>query len=109
MKVAILITVRLGSSRLKRKHLLELNGSPVLQYLIRRIRLEFKSELCDREVVLVIATSDDPENRELELFADDDLSVFYGSSNNIPLRHLQAARHYSAEAIVSVDGDDILC
>ena len=109
MNAAILITARVGSRRLKRKHLLEVNEKPLLQYLIDRIRTEFKAEITGGTVKLVIATSVEPENKDFERLATEDVSVFYGSSDNIPLRHLQAAMSLAADAIVSVDGDDILC
>jgi spore coat polysaccharide biosynthesis protein SpsF (cytidylyltransferase family) len=35
--------------------------------------------------------------------------IFYGSKENIPLRHLQAAESLAVDAVVAVDGDDILC
>jgi spore coat polysaccharide biosynthesis protein SpsF len=109
MSAAILITARLGSRRLSRKQLLQVNERPLLQYLIDRIRTEFKAEIEKKQVKLAIATSVEPENKEFEQFANEDVSVFYGSPSNVPLRHLQAAHHYTVGAIVSVDGDDILC
>ncbi len=109
MKTGILITARLGSTRLERKHLLPVNNKPILYYLINRITGEFEKELADKSVSLIIATSDEPENRKFEDFSEYGASVFYGSVNNIPLRHLQVAEFHSLNAIVSVDGDDILC
>ncbi|MBI5885825.1 MAG: hypothetical protein HZB85_04495 [Deltaproteobacteria bacterium] len=109
MKTGILITARLGSTRLGRKHLLPVNGVPVITYLAGRLIREFEVEIRSGLVVPVIATSDEPENRAFETLATGGLSVFYGSLNNIPLRHLQAAKALSFDNIVAVDGDDILC
>jgi len=109
VSAAILITARLGSQRLKRKHLLKVNERPLLQYLIDRIRAEFKAEIGEKHAKLAIATSAEPENKDFGQFANEDVSVFYGSPSNVPLRHLQAARHYGVDAVLSVDGDDILC
>lgn len=108
MKILILITARLGSTRLARKHLLPVKGKPILQFLVDTINLEFNKEILNRDIVLAIATSEKPENSEFET-ALSGCSVFYGSDENIPLRHLQAADYYQADAIISVDGDDILC
>jgi len=108
MKVVALITARLGSTRLKRKHLLPVSGRPVLQYLIDAIHREFQAELAAGTFATAIATSEQPENREFgQVLSGCD--VFYGSDGNIPLRHHQAALHFGADAILSVDGDDILC
>lgn len=109
MKIGILLTARLGSSRLRRKHLLEVNGSPLMSFLLDRINAEFAAEIAANEALVVIATSDEPENRDFERFGGPAVEVFFGSLHNIPLRHLQAAERLGLDAIVAVDGDDILC
>ena len=109
MKTGIFITARLGSTRLERKHLLEVNHQPMILYLIRRIRRAFAEEIGNNAVQVVIATSDEPENRKFELFKENGALIFYGSVNNIPMRHLQAAEALGLDAIVSIDGDDVLC
>lgn len=109
MNVGIYITARLGSSRLKRKHLLQVGGKPLLQYLLDRIAAEFAAEMQQEKVVTVIVSSDETENREFERFSKPGLQVFYGSIKNIPLRHHQATSALKLDAIISVDGDDILC
>jgi spore coat polysaccharide biosynthesis protein SpsF len=107
METVVLVTARLGSTRLKRKHLLEVNGRCLIQWLVDRIHEEFIPEIESGTLSVVIATSDEQENRSFE--GIEHCSVYFGSPNNIPLRHLQAARRYEAANIVSVDGDDILC
>lgn len=109
MRTGILVTARLGSTRLGRKHLLPAAGRPLISYLLERIRAEFNKEIADGTACVVIATADEPENRDFENPGNGEARVFYGSSNNIPLRHLQAAKHLGLDFIVAVDGDDILC
>lgn len=109
MKTGILVTARLGSTRLQRKHLLEVGGRPIISYLLERIATAFAGELASGDASLIIATSDEPENREFERFALNGVTVFYGAASNIPLRHLQAARVHGLDGIVAVDGDDVLC
>lgn len=108
MRIAALITARLGSTRLTRKHLLPVAGKPILQYLVDAICREFQQEIGTGDFLVVIATSVQPENRDL-LKVMRDCEVFFGSDSNIPLRHIQAARHFGASAVISIDGDDILC
>ena len=108
-QVGILLTARLGSTRLRRKHLLEINNKPILKTLIERIKNEFANEIKLGRVKIIIATSDEIENRDFQIFFEKTCDVFYGSKENIPLRHLEAARKYELDAIVSIDGDDILC
>ncbi len=107
MKTAILVTARLGSTRLKQKHLLPVNGQPVMFHLLQRIAYEFKKEIASGDARLIIATSDEAENRAFEQFADAE--VFYGPINNIPLRMLKAAQSVAADLVLLAEGDDILC
>lgn len=109
MKIGILITARMGSERLPGKHLLLVGGKPILSYLLRRIEIEFDQEIRQELVDVVIATSEEAENRKFDEVFGETVSVAHGSSDNIPLRHLQAAKKYNLDGIVSVDGDDILC
>lgn len=109
MKTGILITARLGSTRLKQKHMLKVHEKPIVYYLIERIRREFKDEMAQDKIEVVIATSDEPENRVFEELGIANIKVFYGSIHNIPLRHLQVVESYALSHVISVDGDDIFC
>jgi spore coat polysaccharide biosynthesis protein SpsF len=109
MKTGILVTARLGSTRLKQKHLLKVCEKPIIHYLIERIKREFKEEIAQKITDVVIATSDEPENRTFEALGIANLNVFYGSVHNIPLRHLQAVEFHNLSHVIAVDGDDILC
>ena len=109
MKIGLFITARLGSTRLPRKHLLPVKGRPLIHFLLKRIQAEFQNELAEASCRLAVVTSDEPENRAFEQFCAEGVAVFYGSKSNIPFRHLQAARALAVDAIVSIDGDDILC
>lgn len=109
MKTGFFLTARLGSTRLPRKHLLEAGGQPLLAVLAQRILSAFARETAASEAMLAVVTSDEAENRAFERFTAMGVKVFYGDTDNIPLRHHQAARHFGVEAVVAVDGDDILC
>ncbi len=104
-----LLTARLGSSRLPRKHLLEVNKYALLEILAKRIQDAFQADLKSGSTQLVIATSDEPINKEFDRLKKLGLQVYYGSKHNIPLRHLQVAQALELDAIIAVDGDDILC
>ena len=81
----------------------------MLAILAKRILRAFDDEIECGEILLAIVTSDESENREFEKFSSLGVRVFYGSRSNIPLRHLHAAQALDVDAIVAVDGDDILC
>lgn len=109
MKCGILIVARLGSKRLRAKHLQPVGDTPILMYLVRRIRTAFAGEIARGEAEVVVVTADEPENRALEDMVGGEARVFYGSVHNVPRRQLQAVEHFNFEQVVSVDGDDILC
>lgn len=106
----IFITARLGSTRLFQKHLIKVNGITFIEYLVKRLEYQFNKEIAEGSAEIFITTSDKEENKEFEeVFIDYNLTVFYGSDNNIPLRHLECAERYKIDNIISIDGDDILC
>jgi spore coat polysaccharide biosynthesis protein SpsF (cytidylyltransferase family) len=105
----ILITARVGSSRLPQKHFIEVNGKHFIEWLILRLSHVFINEIKSEKVKIVIATSVKPENKKFEKKINSLARVFYGDDENIPLRHLQCAKHFEFSNVISVDGDDILC
>ena len=110
MKSGILIIARVGSTRLSRKHLIKAAGKPFIQWLAERYLWEFENEVAKNEVKIIIATASDQENEIFEsLFTGSAVSVFYGSSDNIPLRQLECAKSFGLDNILSIDGDDVLC
>lgn len=106
----ILFIARLGSTRLPSKHLIECQGKVFLEWLIERYADQFKHEIANDEVKLFVATSVTPENKQFEkTLADQSVTVFYGNDENIPMRQLECADAFGLDAIISIDGDDILC
>lgn len=100
-KFGILITARMGSSRLPDKHVLDLGGITPISLLIRRLKK------CNYPII--ISTGAKEENSFFEKIAEqENVEVFFGSSKNIPLRHLQTCEAFNLDFALSVDGDDIL-
>src|SRR6478672_326472 len=101
----ILFIARLGSTRLSQKHLIKAQGKTFIEWLVDRFREEFKEEIEQEKVRMIIATSDEPENRLFEtIFPSDQVEVFYGAIDNIPLRQSQCADICGFDNIISVDG-----
>lgn len=108
--IGVFITARLGSTRLSEKHLIEVNGKTLIQYLTERFSIAFEERIKKNELKLFITTSVESENKKFEtIFDPNEVTIFYGSDDNIPLRHLECAQQYDIDHIVSIDGDDILC
>lgn len=106
----IFITARLGSKRLSKKHLIIADGKPFIEWLITRFQTEFAEGISSGKTKIFITTSVAPGNEEFEKIAKLlGVKVFYGSDDNIPLRHLQCADENNIKNIISIDGDDILC
>jgi len=104
MKTAILLSIREKSKRFPKKVLKELYGQTVTEHLIDRLKL---AEGIDR---IIIATSDDPRDRVFEQIATKkNVNIYYGSQEDKLFRYLQICDHFHLDAVIIVDGDDILC
>ena len=108
-KTGIVLNARLQSTRLPKKHLREVNQEPIFLYLIKRIIIEFRKEITNNEVIVIIASSDIPDNQKFEFFKKNGVKIFYGSLDNIPLRQKELTKKFQLDSIISVDGDDIFC
>lgn len=109
MKIGLLVTARMGSTRLHDKHLKPLNGRPALSYLLDRIERTFKTPVLEGLAQVFIATGNASANAALSVLSNDHVNLFHGDDDNIPLRHLQLAKAHLLDAIVSIDGDDLFC
>ena len=109
MKIGLLVTARMGSTRLHDKHLKPLNGRPALSYLLDRIEHTFKTPVLEGLAQVFIATGNVSANAALGMLSNNHVRLFHGDDDNIPLRHLQLAKAHSLDAIVSIDGDDLFC
>jgi spore coat polysaccharide biosynthesis protein SpsF (cytidylyltransferase family) len=108
--IGVFITARLGSTRLNEKHLIEVNKKTLVEWLVARFSKAFIKEIENDKLKIFITTSDRIENKKFEqIFSESGTIVFYGSDENIPLRHLQCAIANNIDYIISIDGDDILC
>ena len=109
MKIGLLVTARMGSTRLQDKHLKLLHGRPAISFLMERIQNTFKTPMLEGLAQVFIATGNAVANAELGVFSNDHVHVFHGDDDNIPLRHLQLAKAHQLDAMVSIDGDDLFC
>lgn len=104
MRTAVFITVRMKSTRLPRKALLDIQGRTAIEHLIDRAKTARLPDL------VVLCTSTHPEDEVLVGVAERNrIGAFRGSPDDKLDRYLQAAKKYGVDFIVNVDGDDILC
>ena len=102
MIIRLLVQARLNSSRLPRKVLLEVYKKPLIKYLVSRLNGITHDKIC-------IATSDQLVDDEIDGFCkENNISCFRGSLEDVAKRMLDAAKHYSADAFVRINGDSPL-
>jgi len=95
-----IIQARVGSTRLPGKVLADLQGAPVLQRVIERT----KRAKCVDEV-MVATTVKDEDNVVAELATACGASVFRGSSPDVLLRYVGAAKASNADVVVRITAD----
>jgi spore coat polysaccharide biosynthesis protein SpsF len=101
--IIALIAARMGSSRLPGKTLMPIVNVPMLGSLVERIRC------CKSIDKIVLATTDNAEDNELEKWCkENNIGCYRGSSDDVLLRLKLAAKKYRADYIVELLGDNPL-
>lgn len=99
-----IIPVRLSASRLPGKAMRDVAGKSALERVASQIRR------CARVTKIVVATTIDVADDPLAAFAESlGLDVFRGAVDDVLRRLADAATHSGFDAVVEVDGDDLLC
>jgi len=98
--IGIIIEARLTSSRLPKKHLLEVLNKPILSYLIDRLKI------IQPKYKIILAIPESENNLELEKIATElGILCFKGSENNVMQRVLHAAEYYDIDIVCEITGD----
>jgi len=99
--IGCIIQARMGSSRLPGKVLMKSdNGKPLLHYVINQL------QYCTKVKSLVIATTTNQEDDEIEKFANiNSVSIFRGNEKDVLDRYYQCAKKYSFSTIVRITAD----
>jgi spore coat polysaccharide biosynthesis protein SpsF len=100
MKVTAIIQARMGSTRLPGKVLMDLGGVTVLGRVVRRLQRVARISEC--VVATTAAPADDAIVEECRRL---NVPVFRGSEDDVLDRYLQAARHFSPDAVVRITSD----
>ena len=102
MQTDIFIPARLGSQRLPKKHLKEINGIPIIKYLLDRLKS------CRTINKIIVCTTNLKQDNELvEYLKKEDVLTFRGSEHDILNRFLEAANYFNTEIIIDVEADKI--
>lgn len=108
MRIGIVVIARATSSRLPRKHFQPIGDRPAIEVLLHRISRTLRDEIGSGDAVLYIATGHEAENNAFLAFQGV-ANVFFGDNTNIPKRLLDLVDSEMIDAVVSVDGDDLMC
>ena len=100
LKTLAIVQARMGSSRLPGKVMKDINSTPAIGLLIKRLRLSEKlSEI-------IVATSSNKNNFTLIRYLESiDCKVFQGSEDDVLGRYFKAAKQFSADVIIRITGD----
>ena len=100
MKIVALVQARMGSTRLPGKVLKTIVNKPMIELLLTR--LSQSSELNE----IVVATSDDRQNDQLQLVVESlGFSCTRGSEIDVLSRFYESAKFSDADIIVRITGD----
>ncbi len=102
--IAAFITVRLGSTRLPNKALLEIKGKPTIIHLIDRIK---QAKNIDK--IVLCTTTNTEDEKLIKLAEDHNIDYFAGDEKDIIKRHYNAANYHKIDFVINVDGDDLFC
>ena len=100
-RVVLIIQARMSSSRLPGKSMLPLANKPLVFRMVERLKK------CKRINVIVIATSDLPEDQILvELAKELEVSCFQGNLLDVRDRYLKSAEKFQADFILRIPADN---
>jgi spore coat polysaccharide biosynthesis protein SpsF len=99
--IAVIVQARMGASRLPGKMLLPLHGSPIVEWVFRRVQ---KAELINN---ILFAIPKTPDNDTLNAFLEKmGARVYRGSEEDVIERFYFAAKNVNATHIVRVCADN---
>ena len=100
MKVVAIIQTRMGSTRLPGKVMKPILGIPLIQHMMERL------SRCRNLDEVVIATTDNPQDRTIVDFAEKNgYLIGIGSENDVLARYGKVARERNADHVVRLTSD----
>lgn len=103
LKVVAIIQARMGSTRLPGKVLSLIEGEPLLQILISRIR-----QVESIDYIVVATTTDSNDDDICNWCIQNGIDFFRGESNDVLSRFFFCASAFQADVIVRITADDPL-
>ncbi len=98
-RVGVFLQVRLNSSRMPGKALLDLGGKPLIMQVMERVNVVPAD-------VRVLLTSHESEKYLTEIAHSMGWEIFSGDSQNVLKRFVDAAGHFNVDTVIRVTGDN---
>lgn len=99
----VVVQARMSSTRLPGKVLMDVEGKPMLQRQIERLRAGVG------DLPVMVATSESPSDEPIDALCERlGTPCFRGSLNDVMLRFIQCAKKHELTHVVRVGGDDPL-
>ena len=102
MNIDIFILARSASNRLPAKHMREINGKPIIENLINRMK---KAKRIRKIVVCTTNLSSD--DNLVKFLKEKNIEYVRGNDKDIIERLHDAAQYYNTDIIIDVSGDKI--
>ncbi|MEZ5104227.1 MAG: hypothetical protein R2757_07015 [Draconibacterium sp.] len=98
---AFIVQARVGSTRLSNKVLLPFfEGQSILELLISKLKDNFSIP------VIVATTTNNQDDKLVNLIRKQNINIFRGSENNVLKRFIEAAKEYNIKNIIRVCADN---
>ena len=99
-KITVIIEARTGSSRLRNKVIAEIEGKPMIFYVIDRVK-QIKSV----EQIILATTQEKNDKILIEIAKQNSIGIFAGDSMDVLNRDYQCALQNNADPIIRITGD----
>ena len=100
MKIVTIIQARIGSTRLARKAMLDIEGKPMLWHVVERLKK------CPSLDQIIVATTTNTEDIEIAQYCEkENIACFRGDCQDVLDRYYRAAQQYEADVVVRITSD----
>lgn len=100
MKIVAIVEARMGATRLPGKTLMKIEGKPLLEILLERIK---SSDLLDE--IIVATTTNKEDDVIVDFCKKQDYKFFIGSEEDVLDRVLNAAKMFKGDIIIELTAD----
>ena len=101
-KIGVIITVRMTSSRLPGKALLNINGIPSILVVYERAK-----KISGIDDVIVATSEDSSDDALVNYLTKKNIKIFRGDLDSVPKRLHETAKYYKFDHIIRITGDSV--